>query len=82
MSKSLVITQTKSASKLNEKQRAGLKSLGLRGRGTSVARQDLRAMRGLLNKLQHVVEAKQVDGPVDLKSQKKKKTKSYEVVGA
>ncbi|TVQ80253.1 MAG: 50S ribosomal protein L30 [Bradymonadales bacterium] len=64
-SKSLKIVQTKSKSKLNPKQRQSLRAIGLRGISSVAYRTDLRAMRGLLNRLQHIVHAEQVDGPVE-----------------
>lgn len=75
MAKSLVITQEKSSSKLTPIQRANLRALGLSGRGSKVARKDLRGIRGMLNKLHHIISAEQVDGSVDLVAQKKSVSK-------
>jgi len=57
MGKSILVTQVRSESKLTPKQKMTAKSLGLRGIGTRVVRQDLRAIRGMLNKLHHIVKA-------------------------
>ncbi len=74
MGKALQIKQIKSESKLNPKQMKTLKALGLRGVGSVIVRQDLRALRGMLNVIHHIVRVDQVDGPVKKLEKKKKKT--------
>jgi ribosomal protein L30 len=61
MAKVLLITQKKSESKLTKPQLDTLKALGLRGRSTQVIRKDLRAIRGMLNVLQHIISAEQLE---------------------
>lgn len=78
MSKVLKITQIKGGLKAEPKQDATIRSLGLRGLGTTVYRADLKAIRGMLNKVQHVIEAVQVNGPV--KPEKKLAKKTYRIV--
>lgn len=79
MAKALKITQVKSESHCNKTQRATLKAMGLRGIGSVVFRSDLMAVRGMLNKTQHLVVAEQVDGPVSKESLKTKPKKTYEI---
>lgn len=57
----LKIRQTKSASKCTQVQKDTLRALGLRGRDRVVYRTDLRAIRGMLNRVHHMIEAEQVD---------------------
>ena len=52
---SLVITQVKSANGTNGKQRDTLRSLGLRGINKSVEREDSPQLRGMLQRVQHLV---------------------------
>lgn len=68
MAKYLEIKQVKSGSKLKPKQAQTLKALGLRGVGTTVYRTDLRAIRGMLNHLHHIIEARLIDNRVDKKN--------------
>lgn len=77
MGKSLKITQVKSESKLTPKQKLTVKSLGLRGLGSNVVRQDLRAIRGMLNKVHHIICAEQTDSSTVLS--KNQKVKTYEI---
>ena len=70
--KALKIKQVRSSSKLKPKQKATLKALGLRGIGSEVYRSDLRAVRGMLNHLQHVIVADQVDGPAKKETRAKR----------
>ena len=78
MSKVLKITQTKSESKLTPSQLKTLKAVGLRGRGRTVFRKDLRAIRGMLNKVQHMVEAELLDGQQEA-SPAKSTNKGYKI---
>ncbi len=81
MAKALEIKQIKSESKLKPKQMATWKALGLRGVGTTVYRSDLRAIRGMLNHLHHIVEARLIDGKVDAKkTEKKQKNRGIKVL--
>ena len=52
----LVITQVKSANGANKPQRETLRSLGLRGIGKSVERQDSPQLRGMLHRVRHLVK--------------------------
>jgi len=61
MSKVLFIELKKSPSKLSPKQRLTLRALGLKKRGGMIIRKDLRAVRGMLNILQQVIEVQQLD---------------------
>lgn len=57
----LLVKQVRSSSKLTPRQVATLKALGLRGLGSEVVRKDLRAIRGMLNKVQHIVRAERLE---------------------
>jgi ribosomal protein L30 len=57
----LLVEQKRSSSKLTPNQRAILKSLGLKGRGSKIVRKDLRATRGMLNHLQHIISVERLD---------------------
>jgi len=61
MSKVLLVEQVRSSSKLTPGQEKTLRALGLRGRGSRVVRSDLRAIRGMLNSLQHLIRVEQLD---------------------
>ena len=52
---SLVITQVKSANGTNGRQRDTLRSLGLRGIGKSVEREDSPALRGMVHAVRHLI---------------------------
>jgi large subunit ribosomal protein L30 len=52
----LVITQVKSANGANGKQRDTLRSLGLRGIGKSVERDDSPQLRGMVHAVRHLVK--------------------------
>jgi large subunit ribosomal protein L30 len=52
---SLLITQVKSANGTNGKQRDTLRSLGLRGIGKSVERDDSPQLRGMVHAVRHLV---------------------------
>ena len=52
---SLVITQVKSANGANGSQRDTLRSLGLRGIGKSVEREDSPQLRGMVHAVRHLV---------------------------
>ena len=52
---SLLITQVKSANGTNERQRDTLRSLGLRGIGKSVQREDTPQLRGMVHAVRHLV---------------------------
>ena len=52
---SLVITQVKSANGTNGRQRDTLRSLGLRGIGKSVERDDSPQLRGMVHAVRHLV---------------------------
>ena len=52
---SLHITQVKSANGANGPQRDTLRSLGLRGIGKSVEREDSPQLRGMLHRVRHLI---------------------------
>ena len=54
----LVITQVKSSNGANGRQRDTLRSLGLRGIGKSVERQDSPQLRGMVHAVRHLVEVR------------------------
>ena len=51
----LVITQVKSANGTNGRQRDTLRSLGLRGIGKTVEREDSPQLRGMVHAVRHLV---------------------------
>jgi large subunit ribosomal protein L30 len=51
----LVITQVKSANGTNSRQKDTLRSLGLRGIGKSVERDDSPQLRGMVHAVRHLV---------------------------
>ena len=55
----LVITQVKSANGTNGRQRYTLRSLGLRGIGKTVEREDSPQLRGMVHKVRHLVEVEE-----------------------
>jgi large subunit ribosomal protein L30 len=52
---SLLITQVKSSNGANGPQRDTLRSLGLRGIGKSVERQDSPQLRGMVHRVRHLI---------------------------
>jgi large subunit ribosomal protein L30 len=56
---SLVITQVKSSNGANRPQRDTLRSLGLRGIGKSVERDDSPQLRGMVHAVRHLVEVEE-----------------------
>jgi large subunit ribosomal protein L30 len=52
---SIVVTQVKSANGANGRQRDTLRSLGLRGIGKSVERDDTPQLRGMVHAVRHLV---------------------------
>jgi large subunit ribosomal protein L30 len=52
---SLLITQVKSSNGTNSRQRDTLRSLGLRGIGKSVEREDSPQLRGMVHAVRHLV---------------------------
>ena len=52
---SLLITQVKSANGTNGRQRDTLRSLGLRGIGKSVEREDSPSLRGMVHAVRHLI---------------------------
>jgi large subunit ribosomal protein L30 len=51
----IVITQVKSANGTNGPQRETLRSLGLRGIGKTVEREDSPQLRGMLHRVRHLI---------------------------
>jgi large subunit ribosomal protein L30 len=56
---SLLITQVKSANGTNARQKDTLRSLGLRGIGKSVERDDSPQLRGMVHAVRHLVEVEE-----------------------
>ncbi len=56
---SLAITQVKSANGTNGRQRATLRSLGLRRIGHTVERQDSPQLRGMVHAVRHLVDVEE-----------------------
>ena len=52
---SVLITQVKSANGTNSRQRDTLRSLGLRGIGKTVEREDSPQLRGMVHAVRHLV---------------------------
>lgn len=61
MAKAILIKQVKSKSRVAADQKKILKSVGVRGIGSSIYRSDTRALRGMLNQIQHLITAEQVE---------------------
>jgi large subunit ribosomal protein L30 len=61
VAKALLIKQAKGTGQLPDRQRRTLKALGLRGINSEIVRSDTRAIRGMLNKVQSLIEAQQID---------------------
>ena len=55
----LVITQVKSSNGANQPQRDTLRSLGLRGIGKSVERDDSPQLRGMVHAVRHLVKVEE-----------------------
>ncbi|MCS7050682.1 MAG: 50S ribosomal protein L30 [Thermomicrobium sp.] len=64
-SKRLRITYVKSVIGFSEKQRATLRSLGLRRLGQSVEYPDSPTVRGMIQKIQHLVRVDELDERTD-----------------
>lgn len=62
MSKKLRITLKKSMIGSQKRQRATLASLGLRKRNQTVEKPDTDSIRGMVFKVQHLVEVEEVEG--------------------
>ena len=56
---SLAITQVKSANGTNARQRATLRTLGLRRIGHTVERQDSPELRGMVHAVRHLVDVEE-----------------------
>jgi large subunit ribosomal protein L30 len=56
---SVVITQIRSSNGANGRQRDTLRSLGLRGIGKSVEREDSPQLRGMVHAVRHLVEVEE-----------------------
>jgi len=79
MAKVLIIEQIKSEIKLTPRLKDTLRAMGLHGMGTKVVRKDLRAIRGMLNKLHNVIRAEQVDENQAVLTKAKSGRKSYKI---
>ncbi|HET7616539.1 MAG TPA: 50S ribosomal protein L30 [Bacillales bacterium] len=62
MAKQLEITLTRSVIGRPQDQRAIVKTLGLRKIRQNVVRQDTPAIRGMVNKVSHLVTVKEISG--------------------
>ena len=62
MAAKLVITQRKSSAGANRPQRETLRTLGLRGIGSTTERPDGPALRGKLRRVAHLIEVEVADG--------------------
>lgn len=60
--KKLKITLTRSTYGWKPDQRATLKGLGLKKIGQSVIRDDNPSIRGMINKVKHLVKVEEIDG--------------------
>lgn len=60
MSNKLEITLTRSTIGANEKQRKTVKALGLKKINQSVVLEDTPAVRGMINKVSHIVTVKEL----------------------
>lgn len=60
MAKQLEITLTRSVIGRSERQKATVKTLGLNKIRQSVVREDTPALRGMINKVSHLVTVKEV----------------------
>ena len=58
----LCITWVKSGISYADDQRRTLKSLGLRRLNRSVTHDDSRSVRGMINKVKHLVKVEEIDG--------------------
>lgn len=57
----LEITYKKSAIGYNQKQKATIRALGLRKLNQTVVQEDTAVIRGMVNKVSHLVEVKEVE---------------------
>ncbi len=57
----VVITQVKSANGANQPQRDTLRSLGLRGIGKSVEREDSPQLQGMVHRVRHLITVEEKD---------------------
>jgi large subunit ribosomal protein L30 len=64
-----VIKQVRSANGSNERQRDTLRSLGLRGIGKSVEREDTPQLRGMVHAVRHLVVVEERDVVGDERSE-------------
>jgi large subunit ribosomal protein L30 len=62
MSKKLKITQVRSAIGRLEGQKRTLKALGIRKLGRNVVQDDTPVIRGMVNKVQHLVTVEETNG--------------------
>jgi len=62
MSNRLCIRYTRSAIGYNKKQKATVKALGLHRLGQVVEHEDTPVIRGMVNKIGHLVEVQEVEG--------------------
>jgi large subunit ribosomal protein L30 len=60
-SKTLRVTWVKSSINYSERQKGTIRALGLRRLGHSVEHQDTPVIRGMINKVGHLVEVQEVE---------------------
>lgn len=63
----LKITLTKSTIGFNQKQRGTVKALGLGKLGSSALHADNPVIRGMINKVPHLLQVEQLEEPVETK---------------
>lgn len=79
MAKSLLVKQVGGVAQASLRQRKTLKAIGLSGIGSSVVRSDTRAMRGMLNQVQYLLEAEQVEKNTKAPVRKKLSSSGYKL---
>lgn len=79
MAKSILVRQKKGFTNINPDQKATLKALGVRGIGSTIYRKDTVALRGMLNKVQHLITAEQVEASATPRPAKKKSNAGYKL---
>lgn len=78
MEKLVWVKQIRGTQQTEPRQKATLRALGLRGIGSQAFIKDSRAVRGMLNVVQHMVQADLVD-PKEAQKPAKKSSKGYKL---
>ena len=79
MAKSVLIKQVKGTQQVAAAQKEILKALGVRGVGSAIYRKDTRSLRGMLNRVQHLIEAEQVEASKTRRPAKSPSLKGYKI---